>query len=390
MKPVIGPIPFASQVGASEEFVALMQGLKEGRMARKSRGEWALALPHAIVKVMKSRVYSIAVHPSTDKIVVAVGGKSGELAFWDATDVVDACHQNAPATDFENVNDLVPPNGKLPSYREFEPRIFAFQPHAGNDSGSVSNLCYKSTAKLLSTSYDGSIRCMDINKAVFDDVYRGDDLVNGLDGHRDVWWFSHGSGIVSRIDFRAASRPATFHLHNAKIGTVSVHDGMLCTASNDRSIAIWDIRALKPEDGRPLQTFACGRAVTSAYVHPASPSLVLSTCYDDLLRIHDLRAKDGHATRTIKHNNQTGRWITPFKAVWDPKSTLDASAFICSSMDRCIDIYGMDTKLAISHEQVRSPMLTSQPAVCCVHPGADIVCAGNASGKIVLYTRPSS
>ena len=40
----------------------------------------------SVVKVMKERIYSIAVHPDPSKVLIAAGGKFGELSFLDATE----------------------------------------------------------------------------------------------------------------------------------------------------------------------------------------------------------------------------------------------------------------------------------------------------------------
>lgn len=388
-KPVVGAIPFTPQVGATEDFVRLMKSIDDKHNASidKYGEDWELALPHAITKVLRSRIYSIAVHPSVGKKIIAVGGKQGELAVWDATRVVEECESCPTITDFSDVNDRV--YGNLPSFRSFEPRVFVFQPHTASESSSVSNLKYRSAQQLLSTSYDGSIRCMDINKGVFDDVYSGEDLINGLDGNGNVWWFSHGHGIVSRLDMREAAKPATFHLHEVKVGTVSVVNDSLCTASNDRSLCLWDVRNLKPEDGKHLWSYECGRAVTSAYINPRDPDMILSTSYDDHVLVHS--TKHTSPLYSIKHNNQTGRWITPFKAVWTPKPN-PLNYFAIGSMDKSISIFTFDTQTdtpCLNKTVVSSPMLTSQPAVNAFHPERPehLIASGNASGKIVLWVR---
>ena len=114
---------------------------------RDYKEEWELALPHAITKVLRSRIYSIAVHPSIGKKIVAVGGKQGELAIWDATQVVEACESCPTITDFSDVNEHVYDN--LPPFKSFEPLVFVFQPHRASESSSVSNLRYRSARAIV-------------------------------------------------------------------------------------------------------------------------------------------------------------------------------------------------------------------------------------------------
>lgn len=207
---------------------------------------------------------------------------------------------------------------------------------------------------------------------------------------------------MTRRDLRQSTPNLTLNLHEVKIGTVSVQNDHLITASNDRSCCLWDTRNVVSDgDKKNFSTaytarFETGRACTAAYFHPRNP-LVLVTSYDDTLRILD--AKDAlNLLSEIKHNNQTGRWITPFKAQWDPKSIplTNGGQFVCGSMDRVLDVFCFpkkiddDQKLAVKLFTSYSPLLTSQPAVNAVHPALDLVFSGNASGKIILWTPASS
>lgn len=87
-----------------------------------------------------------------------------------------------------------------------------------------------------------------------------------------------------------------------------VHKNLLVAASNDRTATIWDIRNLKKEGTEPLQEFAHGYAVTSAFWSPDGNYLSTS-CYDDLLRIFDVN-KDTlklDLKKKIRHNCHTGK-----------------------------------------------------------------------------------
>ena len=72
----------------------------------------------------------------------------------------------------------------------------------------------------------------------------------------------------------------------------------------------------------------------AAFFAPDGSGRLATTCYDDLVRIWT-PSKDkasahtqwggkgggtGHLSTAIKHNNQTGRWVLPFRAVWAPGS----------------------------------------------------------------------
>ena len=51
---------------------------------------------------------------------------------------------------------------------------------------------------------------------------------------------------------------------------------------------------------------------------------LLTTCKDDRLRVWDLKTgsdfSSPKASQQVRHNNNTGRWLTAFKANWIPSS----------------------------------------------------------------------
>ena len=94
-----------------------------------------------VAKVVPDRIYSVAVLPSASSVVAAVGDRSGNLGIW----------------NYSN-QDSLEENG-----------VLAFNPH----TATINALAFDPTnpAKLFSTSYDGTIRCLDIETSRFDLVY---------------------------------------------------------------------------------------------------------------------------------------------------------------------------------------------------------------------------
>lgn len=383
-KRIVGRIPFDPEEGASEGFLEMTSLLvKDGccfdpfssdkTAAHMSQLE--IQNEHSVVKVMRERIYSLAIHPDPSKIVVAVGGKFGQMAILDAT---DAAHPRGLG------------NRQLPEPEDFRPGTFLFKPH----TESISNLRYNpvNSVQLFSTSYDNIVRCMDITKGCFDELYNfGEDtgdVITGFDfdPSANVFYFSDTGGIFRWADRREPPRDQLpeLQLHEKKIGCVSAsRDGrFLATASNDGSIGIWDLRKLTASTGEAeaLHTLSFRRSVTSAYFHPGDPSKLLSTCYDDHVRVHYNAHLPEARHAEMSHNNQTGRWITNFKAVWDPKSSFAA----VGNMNRGIDL--IDGEAGEIVWNVTLEFLTAQPAVNAFHPNLDLVASGNASGKIAVWS----
>ena len=113
----------------------------------------------SVAKVCPDRIYSITTFPS-DALLVAAGDKSGNLGLWS----VDDDSQASEATD----------------------GVVLYKPH----SSTINRLAFdhRTSSKLYSFSYDGSVRCMDIVKGVFDQSFA---LPADEDGGNV--WFQHGA-----------------------------------------------------------------------------------------------------------------------------------------------------------------------------------------------------
>lgn len=372
-------IPFSPEEGATEGFLSLMKlaqapshpqhnnintGIFPAKMGIRSAG--------GVVKVCQDRIYSAVLHPGREKIIAATGSKSGQIAFWDAT----AIYHNHDTT-------FTPPSSPATPY-------YLFHPH----SGSVSALRYNpaNCSQLLSSGYEGSLQCMDISKGHFETIYAAppdeEQYISSFDffgADGNVLAFSDMSGYLSTLD-RRSNHGEKFHLHVKKIGGMSispVNPDLIATCSLDNVVCVWDRRAMKPEGSVPLSRFEYRRAVTAVSFHPAIQDCLVSTCYDDHVRIHRNVLAESPTEIAVRHNNQTGRWITTFKAIWDPKSTAESGRVIVGDMNRGIDV--IDGSSGVTHNYT-SEHLTAQPAVNAAHPSLDLIVSGNASGKLALWT----
>lgn len=151
-----------------------------------------------VAKVVPDRIYGIAVHPSTDRVIAAAGDKSGYVGIWN----VDGASSK--------VNDGV--------------HLFKYH------SGAVSCLEWTSSgSKLFSGSYDGTVRVFDVEKesmvqqfATVDDSFGKDHLGYGLDAGYNFWtqyacmdsrfmtdqcfFVSTSIGTVLHVDLRSKSQ----------------------------------------------------------------------------------------------------------------------------------------------------------------------------------------
>jgi len=377
---------FDPEHGPTDGFLSLLKHAHKDVLANPYVESVALAsVPRmgiksqaGVCKVLQERIYSVVLHPSTNRIIAATGSKNGQLAIWDAT-ALYYDHDTTFGSDGGQAKSVTP--------------YYLFHPH----SGSLATLRYNpgNATQLLSCGYEGSIMCMDMQKGCFDTVYSAPndfdeqyistfDFFGPSNGNEIA--FSDMSGYLSTMDRRSSSPAERFHLHHKKIGGMSVspvRPELIATCSLDNVVCIWDRRALKPSDSLPLAKFDYKRAVTAVQFHPTKAESLVSTCYDDHVRIHHDALSDAPTEIAVRHNNQTGRWITTFKACWDPKSTADTSHVVVGDMNRGVDL--IDGKSGITHN-FTSEFLTAQPAVNGCHPTLDLIVSGNASGKLALWT----
>jgi hypothetical protein len=104
-----------------------------------------------VAKVVPDRIYSVVCHPSSQHLMVCAGDKQGYLGMWNV-DQYNAEHDESTK------------KGKI-SHTD---GVHLFKPH----SRPVSALVWKNSGtKLLSSSYDGTVRSFDVEKQVFDEVF---------------------------------------------------------------------------------------------------------------------------------------------------------------------------------------------------------------------------
>ncbi|KAF8838340.1 WD40 repeat-like protein [Paxillus ammoniavirescens] len=375
-------------------------------------------------KVTQDRVYSAAYHPEPTKDLVFFGDKHGQLGIWDA---------RAPADEVADEDGDVVPNDEKEGGKYW--RLQQHWPATSKSSISSIRIDPIDSHSLYTTSYDCTIRQLSFVSGISQQIFSSPDvLITSLDllpsGHE--MWISDASGGVTHLDLREGSSQARWYgLSDQKIGSVSLNPTtphLVLTASNNRLLKIWDTRKLKaltpPKHGSvvspsssPLeydfdevQKFAeskkgsgllrgeCphGKSVSSAYWDPRGRSIV-STSYDDTLRLWELDAGkyDSYPVfpsftpfSRIKHNCQTGKWLTILRAVWNPNPDVYPH-FTVGNLEHSLDIFSCkgDLITRLSDRQ----RITATQAVTCSHPSIVERCAtGNGSGRCVLWAPSDS
>ena len=312
-----------------------------------------------MAKVVPNRIFSLAIHPSTSKLLVAAGGKWGNVGLWDVMDRTSSHHG-----------------------------VQLFRMH----SRPVNCMTFNSfnSQQLWTASYDGTVRSFDLDKQQVSLLYGNPDnedayvtYISQLDAY--TFLVSMGtSGQVGLVDQRVSNvKPSkimqVFERSSPK--TVSVHptnkNWFVCP-NNKAECKLFDIRNATAKTVMKSVVSYAGhtKALSSALISPVTGNSLVTVSYDNKVRVFE--TDTGKLKSSIAHNNQTGRWLTTFKAEWHP---LRDDLFFIGSMNRPrqIDVYSDSGK---KYPQLQSEELASVCSIVKCHPYQNVVVGGNSSGRV--------
>ncbi|XP_078439666.1 DROUGHT SENSITIVE 1 isoform X1 [Wolffia australiana] len=313
----------------------------------------ALSLvPENTRRLLAGRILTVCFFPFLDRRLLAVGDKYGNLGFWDA--------------DFgESEGD----------------GSYVYTPHSAPVSGI--SLHPFSSSKVFTCSYDGFIRLMDVGETVFKMIYSTEDSIFSLIHHPNntkSLYFGEGQGDLKMWDESAGKISSSWDLHEQRINTIDFNRynaNLMATSSTDGIASIWDLRKIHSKKPECITTAQHARAVHSAYFSPSGTCLA-TTSIDDTVGILSGPSFDNWTT--IKHFNQTGRWLSSFRAIWG----WDDRFLFMGNMRRAVDIITVEDKNIVPLE---SPFMTAIPCRFAVHPQRVGLLAGaTAGGQIYIWS----
>jgi len=273
------------------------------------------------IKITPERIYALQFHPTPDKALIFAGDKLGNLGIFDASQPVPEIPEDEEDAD-------VP-----------DPVVTSLHTH----TRTITSIHFSplNPSRCITSSYDSSLRLLDLATSKSTELYGPDDRsvdepISGLEidpTNPDVLFFSRLDGYVGRVDTRAPSTKShggitIWPLSEKKIGGFSIHPRLphfLATASLDRTMALWDLRKMVSWEGQGRRPACLGSHTSRLSVSHASfnsVGQVATTSYDDTVKVYDFKGmggwKDGvelseeqmEPTTVVRHNNQTGRWVT--------------------------------------------------------------------------------
>lgn len=261
----------------------------------------------------------MAFHPSESKPLVFAGDKLGHLGVLDASQ--EKLTSRVKNEDDEDTDDP-------------DPAITAFKPHVRTISSMLIHPL--KPTHLYTSSYDSSVREMDLEKFTSTEKYSPDSTsmdepVSSIDMAADDPNLLHWTtldGVFGRCDLRSPRESAArWQLSEKKIGGFSLHPlrpHYIATASLDRTMKLWDLRKLSHKEPTPVGEHESRLSVSHAAFNRTGQ--VVTSSYDDSLKIYDfgpkgiaswrpghtISEKDMRPNTMVRHNCQTGRWVTMY------------------------------------------------------------------------------
>ncbi|CAB4002236.1 WD repeat-containing 76-like [Paramuricea clavata] len=256
-------------------------------------------------------------------------------------------------------------------------------------------MCFHPTRNdLMSCGADGTFKRADFNTCVFDEIYASNDRgINSFSypyNSRETFLLAFTDGHMTVLDTRESKSKNTSHLcHTKAIKCIDCHPAneyLFCTSSADATVAIWDLRRIKGMKSK-LGTFqGHNRSVTSAYFSPLDGKYVLSTSWDDTVKVLEQTSSSKlEVKRNFRHFNQTNRWLSAFKATWDPRN---GRGFVIGSMlaNRRIQFYHVEQRTKAPLLEMFNENFTTIASTNVFHPSKNIIASGNSSGKVFVWS----
>ncbi|WCJ29847.1 DNA damage-binding protein CMR1 [Euphorbia peplus] len=305
--------------------------------------------PENVARVVPGRIMILKFFPCNDFRMIAAGNEVGNVAFW------------TPGSSNEEGNG-----------------VYLYRPHTAPISGIMFMQDWLS--KIVTSSQDGFLRMMDVEKEIFDEIYSSKKAIFSLSQRpHDMsgLFFGEGYGEFSIKDVRKGGLASNWMLHQDRINSIDFNPQnplIMATGSTDGTVSLWDLRLATDKKPDALKTIKHNRAVYSACFSP-SGSYFATTSADDTMSIFN--CADFEDNFVIDH----GRGASSFRCTWG----WDDTYLYMGNTKRGIDVISRSQGSTIL--TLESPHMSAIPCRFDIHPyNVGMLAGGTSGGQVYMWT----
>ncbi|KAJ9056072.1 WD repeat-containing protein 76 [Entomophthora muscae] len=341
------------------------------------------------VKLMHPIPTTLDVHSDSRRLLIAMGNREGQVALWDATDLL-------LGNDGE---DSIASGGLLTT----EAPHFLHQPHEQPILGLKFQPGHAS--RLLHAGGDGSLRSMDIVKGIDSGVCQlsvPSDSITGLDVKSATpysAYFITSHGFLGHHDLRTTSHAAASSLHHIEPSAMRLwclaqnplSPHLMAVGSSERTLSLWDMRYMSANP-TPITALGFAASVTSLDWDPRGTRL-LSLSYDSQLRFYDVDelvgGEESHSVNMTGHHPHHGdpwRKGVPVQARFHPDPALDGCLAASGAEGPQVNFYSSPTGRSLGSYSGRNNLPAASPGIVAFHPSATLDSSSPLGSGMVLGT----
>ncbi|KAG9159977.1 hypothetical protein Leryth_005717 [Lithospermum erythrorhizon] len=309
--------------------------------------------PQNIERVVYGKIMSLKFFPTAERTLVVTGNTSGSVSFWDVS-----------------------------AEREDGPGIYRFHPHTSAVSGMVIEPF--SLGKMLTSSYDGFIRLMDVERTMFDVVCstnRPIYCISGQPNQLNSLYFGGDRGECSMCDLREPKGVTSWNLHGARINTIdfnTVNSNLMATSSPDGTACIWDVRKINANKPVSIKFVRHEKAVHSAFFSPTGT--YIATTSDNRIKVGVSDGPNFQDFLAIQHSNKVSQGMA-FRGTWG----WDDSYLYIGNMEGGLDVISMFEGKTVA--TFKNRYVSAMPWRFAAHPcHVGMLAGATGGGEVYIWT----